>query len=357
MLQKLLRISLRKQPFIGSQRFLAQAISLFACLMLGVSAAKNYHEGLVNHALILAGFSVCSLMNYVIFRLYEHWQIFVAFVIFVFSFLFMFLLASGGRDNMGLIWCMVYPVVAFPVLGARMGAVVMSTLIFCSAAILYFPQYFWTTHTYTDNMIYIFSCALIYVSAFAYLMERAREITMRRSDIAQEKLRTQAKTDELTGMFNRRGIKDKVQLELHRVARDKTEMSLVLCDVDLFKSINDRYGHDVGDAALRHISALLKDAVRITDMVGRWGGEEFLIALPNTPLLDAYQLIERVRERIANEPLVIDGHTLKLSMSCGLCSTQFCSRFDGLVKAADISLYEAKSQGRNCTRPVMVTAS
>ena len=121
--------------------------------------------------------------------------------------------------------------------------------------------------------------------------------------------------------------------------------------MDWFKRINDRYGHDVGDVALQHIARILGDTVRVTDMVGRWGGEEFLIMLPNTSLHKGYQLIERVREKVASEPIVIGEHTLNLSISCGICSTQFLSRFGDLIKAADISLYEAKAQGRNCTRP------
>ena len=355
--QTLLKEGEQLCPSISTQSCVSQVISLFGCIVLAVAAYKTYNSGMIGYAAVMFVLSVTTLINFIVYRIYGNWQLYLAYIGGAFSFLYMFLLASGGEENTGLLWCFAYPLVLFPLFGIRMGSIMMTTIMFCSAVILYFPEWVWTANTYTDNMRYRFTGAIIFISLISFMMERSRAVAKRDNDAAQEKLRRLAKSDDLTGLFNRRGVKEKVQLELHRVARDKTEMSLVLCDIDLFKRINDRYGHDVGDAALKHISKIIEDTIRVTDEVGRWGGEEFLIMLPNTTLLDGYQLIERVREHIAEQTFEVNGIELNLSISCGICSTQFCSRFEDLVKAADISLYEAKAQGRNCTRPALARVS
>lgn len=327
--------------------------SFLGSLCLLIYGMKTYFSGMEFYAYCLLSLSVATAINYLVYRLYGNWQWYLNFITYAFFALYIFLLATGGEENTGILWCFAYPLILFPLLGLKRGTKIMLLILVCSIVILYFPDLVWATHSYSDNMIYRFTGSMGFVSIMAFLMERSRMLTQQQMDKAQQELRMIARSDELTNMWNRRGIKEKAQLELHRVARDKTELTLVLCDADLFKKINDRYGHDVGDAALRQISRILKETIRITDSAGRWGGEEFLILLPNTSLTDGYQLIERIREKIASEPLVMEDLRLNLSISCGICSTRFVSRFEDLIKAADISLYEAKAQGRNCTRPIL----
>ena len=128
-------------------------------------------------------------------------------------------------------------------------------------------------------------------------------------------------------------------------------LNLLLVDIDHFKRVNDQFGHLFGDSVLQSLATYLQQNLRSEDFLARWGGEEFLILLPNTSMAEAFQLIERVREIIASHPFSTAHGDITLSISCGLASTRFESRFDDLIKAADVSLYKAKEEGRNCTRP------
>lgn len=324
---------------------------VYGSICLLVYGVKSRLSGMQDYSNILLMFALFSTVAYFLFRITGDWPRHRALVTSGLSALYLYLLASGGEQDTGLFWCYIYPIVIFSIVGTQRGRWILSCMIVLSVCILYAPELVWATHDYALNIKHRFIGSITLVSVLAYYMEKARLVAQQDSDIAKARLALLACSDELTGTFNRRGIESKIQDELHRVVRNKTEMSIVLCDVDWFKRINDRYGHDVGDVALQHIARILGDTVRVTDMVGRWGGEEFLIMLPNTSLHKGYQLIERVREKIASEPIVVGEHTLNLSISCGICSTQFLSRFGDLIKAADISLYEAKAQGRNCTRP------
>ena len=326
-------------------------VCIYGCIFMLMYGIKSRFAGLIEYSNSLLVFSVVAIGIYALYRFSGNWTRHRALVVSGLTFIYLFLLGSGGENNTGLFWCYIYPIVIFSIVGTKKGKWILSAIIFLSAWILYAPELIGAGHEYALNIKHRFIGSITFVSLIAYYMERARLAAQQESDIAKARLALLACSDELTGTFNRRGIEAKVQDELHRVVRNKTEMSIVLCDVDWFKRINDRYGHDVGDAALQHIAKVLGDTVRVTDMVGRWGGEEFLIMLPNTSLQKGYQLIERVREKVASERIVIGEHELSLSISCGICSTRFFSSFGDLIKAADISLYEAKAQGRNCTRP------
>jgi len=335
----------------------SNVLCVLGSVLLTVYGIKSFLDGLTAYAVTLFAFASATMGSYFLYRLSGNWHAHRNFIVFGFSLLYLFLLASGGEENTGLLWCYAYPLLMFSLIGPKIGGRIVCAMLLASLVILYFPDWVWAAHSYTENTKYRFVGSILFVSTMGYFMERSRMFAQEALESANESLRHLVRSDELTGTYNRRGIKQKVQLELHRVARDNRELSLVLCDVDLFKQVNDRYGHDVGDAALKHIARLLQETVRVTDVVGRWGGEEFLILLPETRLSEGYQLIERVREKIANTVLEVNGVELKLSISCGICSTRFFSRFEDLIKAADVSLYAAKSQGRNCTRPHIRLAS
>jgi diguanylate cyclase (GGDEF)-like protein len=157
--------------------------------------------------------------------------------------------------------------------------------------------------------------------------------------------------DGLTGLLNRRALHEHAEAELSRAARSATPFSLILLDVDHFKSINDQYGHAAGDAALRLVANTLTQQVRAYDAVGRWGGEEFLILLPNTALAEARAAAERIREAIeaARLPLV-EGGGVRLTASLGVAMLADHQSLHELTQQADAALYRAKQAGRNQVR-------
>ncbi|MGB0387270.1 MAG: GGDEF domain-containing protein [Ardenticatenaceae bacterium] len=167
---------------------------------------------------------------------------------------------------------------------------------------------------------------------------------------ARDRMEILATHDDLTGLLNRKAITERAEAELKRTRREVAPMSLVLLDIDHFKSVNDQYGHLVGDDALRLIARVIDQTVRTYDYTGRWGGEEFMLVLPRTTEAEALNIAERVRIDISNTPLSLpNGKDLNLSASLGVVSTSKKHHLplDTLFQQADEALYEAKEQGRN----------
>jgi two-component system chemotaxis family response regulator WspR len=171
-------------------------------------------------------------------------------------------------------------------------------------------------------------------------------------------LRDQATRDGLTGVWNRQMIFDTLAQELARAAREGTSLSIVMADLDKFKSINDTFGHPVGDAVLQEASRRMSKCVRSYDHVGRYGGEEFLIVLPNCNEDEARTVIERLRQSIADAPMNGDGRELHVTCSLGVAfvGTQKGISVAALVHAADEALYFAKQNGRNRVQVAPVSA-
>ncbi|MDX1486762.1 MAG: diguanylate cyclase [Acidiferrobacterales bacterium] len=161
------------------------------------------------------------------------------------------------------------------------------------------------------------------------------------------KLYRQATIDVLTGVATRRHVVAVLQKSWQNTQLSGKPLSLILLDVDFFKHVNDRYGHSVGDCALRGIASRIKGAVRDVDEVGRYGGEEFLAVLPDTPLAIACEVAERVRERVASAPLHCEGRMLRITASLGVIQVAARESVDELIARADGALYRAKKEGRN----------
>ena len=160
-----------------------------------------------------------------------------------------------------------------------------------------------------------------------------------------EEQASEARIDALTGLANRRALEEILAAEISRAQRFTHELAVVLLDLDRFKEINDSFGHAAGDAMLREVSRLLISLARQGDTVARWGGEEFVVVLPETDLAGAQQFAERLRR-------TIEAHAvgeMKTSASCGVATMLHEDSVDELVGAADQALYQAKSNGRNRT--------
>lgn len=160
-------------------------------------------------------------------------------------------------------------------------------------------------------------------------------------------LERQSQTDALTGVCNRRAFDAQLAVELARARRYHTPLSLVMIDLDRFKQLNDRHGHPAGDEVLRRLGALLESEKRAGDLVCRYGGEEFAALLPHTGAQDALAWAERVRARLADEPIPIPAGQVRVTASFGVAERAAGDDAGTLVQAADQALYEAKGTGRN----------
>lgn len=190
---------------------------------------------------------------------------------------------------------------------------------------------------FITNIVIIFTLFFIVLNKILY----------ERDDLIHQ-LREASRTDELTGLMNRRGFKDVTKYEVNRFSRSKKGFTFVLADIDFFKKVNDSYGHDAGDYALKIVSKILTDGIRDIDTSARWGGEEFVLLLPETDLEEAKIVLERIRMEIELKYFEINNHKFRMTMSFGAIYTDIPKiEEDIVIKQADENLYKAKHGGRN----------
>jgi diguanylate cyclase (GGDEF)-like protein len=186
--------------------------------------------------------------------------------------------------------------------------------------------------------------------AVSILLGRVLEASNRRAFLLELELHRDARTDALTGLDNRRSMQERGRVELKRADRTGDPVSVILCDLDHFKNINDQYGHETGDTALIDVAAVLRRALRESDALGRWGGEEFMAILPATDADGAVEVAERMRAAIAAAKL--GGLSDSITISLGIASSSEQRddpgmKYELLIKKADERMYRAKREGRN----------
>ncbi|HEY5957006.1 MAG TPA: GGDEF domain-containing protein [Polyangiaceae bacterium] len=160
-------------------------------------------------------------------------------------------------------------------------------------------------------------------------------------------LTSMVNTDALTGANNRRRIVDVLEEEIRRHQRYRTMVSAILFDIDHFKLFNDNYGHAVGDEVLVHVSSLVRRNIRSVDSFGRYGGEEFLIVLPETGLENGRIVAQKLRAIIRDTPLDARKHELRVTASFGVVELLGVDTLESMIKRADFAMYESKSHGRD----------
>lgn len=173
--------------------------------------------------------------------------------------------------------------------------------------------------------------------------------SIRELEESRAKLKLQATTDPLTKLQNRRAFFEEGDKAVFTIQRYKTDLSIILLDIDFFKKVNDKYGHHAGDVVLVRIAKLLKSMVRHVDMAARIGGEEFSLMLPGTNRLGAAVLAERIRKTVMDDVIKVDNEEISITISAGVvtAASENYDKFDDLLKIADKRLYLAKESGRN----------
>jgi diguanylate cyclase (GGDEF)-like protein len=158
---------------------------------------------------------------------------------------------------------------------------------------------------------------------------------------------TQAITDALTNVYNRRGLYQLGEFEFERARRIHRPFSVLMFDIDHFKRVNDTHGHAIGDQVLRHLAERCRQNSRVMDIIGRYGGEEFVILLPETNLESARQTATRLRRTIIRTPFITDAGSLPVTVSMGVAEATERDTFNTLIEKADKALYHAKQTGRD----------
>lgn len=238
------------------------------------------------------------------------------------------------------VWTYLIPLLSYLLLGKRRGLYL--ALPYLSIALL---LYYWRyplpqdARGFIDAGNAILCGALIMVFVHLYETRRA---------VAFAQLEHQAQTDPLTGVASRGHFKQELLRSLQEAQRSQGHLVLVLLDIDHFKSVNDRWGHEAGDHALRHVCDLLQARLRVTDSLGRLGGEEFGLLLRGTDIASALPLVEQLRRQLTEQPLRYAEQDIELSATFGLAEwPRDGNTPDELYRCADLRLYAGKQQGRN----------
>ena len=178
-------------------------------------------------------------------------------------------------------------------------------------------------------------------------LAKEQKLTQQELQVTLGELEKIASTDDLTGLLNRREMNNRLQYEFKKLKRSELVLAVLLLDLDHFKLINDEYGHQVGDQVLKQIANLLQHEFRETDSIGRWGGEEFLVLMPESDRKQAKQVAERVLQKLNHNPINYAETLIAVTASGGICELRREGNVEKAIRIADDNLYKAKAAGRN----------
>lgn len=261
--------------------------------------------------------------------------------------LMFYLVYSGGASNTGPLWIFMVAPVSLFIHGLKRGLIDLIAFTFIITLIMFLPLELIQNTNYTIEfklrLIYSFATVIFLSALYEYSRERSYTATLELTKKYQEL----ANFDSLTHLSNRRNATLILAQEHARAVRNNEPLTIMMCDVDHFKQVNDEFGHHGGDAALIALSELFTQRVREQDNVSRWGGEEFLFILPQTNNENAHVIAEKIRQDVENLLIKSFEHNIQVTVSIGIAEFKKDHDIDETISHADKQLYIAKNSGRN----------
>lgn len=320
-------------------------------------------------AAIPLSYAAISFLNIAYYFYTKHFEFFrfsQLLLIFILPFSLMWSLGGFANGSIVMIWAFFAPLAAMLFADAthatRWIFAFIATTIFSACIDDYLSQ---TITPLNDTAITIFfmlnsgfgfGCIFLVINYFVKERENAYALTLEAkkelevSNLKLQKNEVEIKkllmTDWLTGVANRRYLDQRLEKELDRFHRHGNPLSIIMADLDNFKNINDRYGHSVGDKVITVFTQVMKKSIRTIDLISRYGGEEFIIMLPETSLEGAEDLAERIR--IAMEAEKVEGVSEVVTASFGITIAKPRDTFESLLRRVDLAMYESKDKGKNC---------
>ena len=344
------QLAVGEREDVQDSRLLTWLSATAIVFLMGIGT-KAWFAGHTAHAWVLWSFIGLIALNMLYFASTGNRARQKTGMIVVVGLLFTYLIASGGESNTGPLWFYVFPPLMFYLTGLKTGTAVLLLYFLIAIVVFQFPGLPLVTAEYSMDFKIRFFAALTFESIFCFVLEARRQKAHNELLVLAETHERAARTDELTGLANRREIQHRLTMEFSRYQRSGHHFSIALIDLDLFKQINDRFGHDAGDEVLRQFAELMRTVIRQADVAARWGGEEFLVLLPDTSLLQALTLAERLRSEVAKHSFRFRDQDLPVTISAGVCSIAKAGSLDDLLRHADLNLYNAKECGRNRIAP------
>ncbi|MDO6718912.1 GGDEF domain-containing protein [Psychrosphaera sp. 1_MG-2023] len=251
------------------------------------------------------------------------------------------LIYSGGKENTALYWTMFFPLAAYSVLGLTLGTI-FTGVMFLFAILLLYSFDIVAIYSAIEKSRYLM--ALLCISILCFINEYFRTREYYETSNMTLNYKKDANTDPLTRLPNRRFLESNY---VKKVVECNETFIVIMADIDKFKMVNDTYGHEVGDLALKHCANIFGQKIRKSDLLCRYGGEEFLICLPNTNKEQAIVIAEKLRTSLKEASLTVcDKQTINFTCSFGIATLSNRTFEDGL-KIADNRLYKAKENGRD----------
>ena len=312
-------------------------------------------EGYIIYAAIL--FSIVILFTIITTLIYRGFPSGPLYRILSFSIVLFFsaILIMGRLLDNYTAWIIIYPLFVFYMFGKHEGIIwsaifliIIGFLSLCRDPLLHteplpksYVLRFMITYAIVMSMTYAYEIVRQY---YQDMMELKHDLLMKE----KEKLSILARTDYLTKLSNRQYITELIAYERGRAKRSNKSYSIAIGDIDNFKAVNDSYGHDCGDMVLKKIADIMRSTVRHQDYVARWGGEEFLLLLPETDSIGAQTVAEKIRAEIENVSFQCLGSSFSITMSFGVSQLHgIAEDMQETIKNADRALYRAKNAGKN----------
>lgn len=261
--------------------------------------------------------------------------------------IFLHATATGTGAGTAYLWLFVFPYLTMLTFGLRRGLVVLGAQIVCLAAIFFLPGDPFLRVPYPQPVRESIFAAYLVACCAVISGEYTRSRAYQTISTLMRQLKEASQTDELTGLYNRRAFNERLSHEKDRSVRNAKPFCIALCDIDYFKKVNDTYGHNCGDKALQHLSEILRSHVRKQDTVARWGGEEFILLLAETPLEGGVTLAEKLRKALLASPCHCEGYSIPFTISIGVHECVPSENLETHIAMADAKLYAAKKAGRN----------
>jgi diguanylate cyclase (GGDEF)-like protein len=325
-------------------------VALFALVGMSITGVMGF-IALFNRNFILAAslFIASSIFfaGYYAYKKNNNVKLSSAIVLYSLYILMFYLIFTGGVENTGPLWVFIVAPVSVFIQGLKRGLIDITIFVITSMTIMLIPMDIIAHAAYSTEFKLRLLYSFLTVTFLSALYEYSREQSYKQALALSEKYQRLAHLDPLTQLSNRRDALFILKREQARISRSKEPLSIILCDVDYFKKINDQYGHNAGDTVLIELAELFTKNMREQDFIARWGGEEFLFILPQTEAKSANIFAEKIQEILQNHLVNHENEKISVKVSMGIEQFKDNQTIDEAINNADKYLYQAKNAGRN----------
>jgi diguanylate cyclase (GGDEF)-like protein len=325
-------------------------VSLFTLVGMSITAIMGV-IGLFNSNFIIAAIlffaSFSYSLGYYAYTKFNNKKLSSIIILYSLYILMFYLIFTGGVENTGPLWIYIVAPVSVFIHGLKRGLIDIALFVAMISIIMFMPTDMLGHATYSTEFKFRLIYSFLTVTFLSALYEYARNKSYNETLELSKKYQQLAHYDPLTKLSNRRDALCILKREQARVIRNKEPLSIIICDVDHFKKINDQYGHNAGDAVLIDLAKIFTDNIRAQDCIARWGGEEFLFILPQTIAKNANIVAEKIQEKLQDYLVKYKHEKIKVTVSMGIEQFNDNQSIDEVINNADKYLYQAKNAGRN----------